>query len=118
MPRLADPAFAERQELFDHFTSRLTQQNPAARNLLLTGTRRELERTITPPPEESSTPARRTPRRARRGGGSFSERRRLWTEVLRPAWKSAVGANQITNLPPAVCEIEQVILRQETRGCK
>jgi hypothetical protein len=116
MPKLSDPAFEERQELFDHFTSRLAQQNPAARNLLLTGTRRELENAINPPREESSSPPRRTPRRGRRGGGGFSERRKLWTEVLRPAWKSAVEAGEMTNLPPVVLEFEKYLVSQEARG--
>lgn len=116
MPRLTDAAFEERQELFGRYTSRLAQQNPAARNLLLTGTRRELERAINPPSEEASAPPRRTTRRARRGGGGFSERHRLWTEVLRPAWKSALEANQITNLPPAVVEFEKYLLMKEDRG--
>jgi hypothetical protein len=116
MPRLADPEFAERQEQFDRFIIRLAQQNPAARNLLLNGTRRELERAINPPSEESSAPPRKTPRRGRRGGGGFSDRRKLWIDVLRPAWRSAVDANQITNLPPAVLEFEKYLLMKEDRG--
>jgi hypothetical protein len=86
------------------------------RNLLLTGTRRELEAAINPR-EESSAPARKPPpRRGRRGGGGGSERRKLWTEVLRPAWRSAVDGNQITNLPPGVLEFEKYLLMKEDRG--
>lgn len=117
MPSLSDRAFEEREELFKRFMDRLTQQNPAVSRLLLTGTRRELERAINPPSEESSAPPRmRPPRRGRRGGGSFSERHKLWTDVLRPAWRSALDADQITNLPPEVLEFEKYLLMKEDRG--
>ena len=42
--------------------------------------------------------------------------RRHWNESVRPAWTSAVTANQITNVPPAVLQFEKYLLSQEAKG--
>lgn len=45
-PKVSDRLFRDRQAQFGRFTARLTEQNTAARDLLLKGTRKELEAAI------------------------------------------------------------------------
>ncbi len=102
-----EPAFQERQALFQKFIEKLAAQNDA--KVLLTGTRAELENaakshsvTATDEPVAASSPTTRT--------------RRLWNRRVRPAWKAAVEANQAAVLPAAAADFEKFLLDQEDHG--
>jgi hypothetical protein len=110
-PRVSDRSFRERQMVFHRFIERLTQQNPAVRELL-TGTRKQLDEVIEPTRDHDEGPA---PRR-RRGRSRFAEVRELWNESIRPAWKTAVEANQVTGLAGAALEFEKRLLSKEAQG--
>jgi hypothetical protein len=102
-----DAALRERQAQFERFTVRLTEQLPAAKELLRTGTRQQLDAAI------------RTRERTRAPGGRrvpTSELRRTWTETLRPAWKAAVLAGEVGGLQGPALEFEQRLLRLEDKG--
>lgn len=106
----ADPALQARQAQFARFTARLVAQLPAEAALLRTGSRQQLDAAIRG--------------RGGRGGGSgggnrraaLAEARRAWTETLRPAWKAAVAAGDVTELSPAVRAFEQRLLELEDKG--
>lgn len=119
-PRVSDAAFQERQAQFRRFTEKLSALDPGFKNLLLTGTRRQLEEITHPHPDETPRPAsydtNAPANPPRRGRGQFGGRRRLWRDTLRPAWKAAIEANQITNLSPAALEFEKHLLRLEDDG--
>lgn len=114
-PKVSDRALEERQALFRRFTERLIEQNPALKDLLLTGRRKDLEAAIEPErrdqgPEQPPRPGRR------RGGGRSPETRRLWNETLRPAWQAAVEGKQVPNLPEAALNFEKYLLSLEAKG--
>jgi len=121
-PTASDRAFRQRQALFQRFIERLIEQNPAVRDLLLTGTRKELQGVIDPDAgaesqEQQRPETEQRPRQGRRrGGGASPEMRKLWSETVRPAWSAAVEANQATNLPAAAREFERYLLREEANG--
>ncbi|WP_040547744.1 hypothetical protein [Pedosphaera parvula] len=125
-PKISDPAFRERQAQFNRFINRMTEQNFGLRTLLVAGTRKELEAAIDPANVDKQTPnrrrpqsapqARQTPSKRRGGGGAPAERRKLYTDTIRPAWKQAVESNRITNLPPAALEFEKYLLSREDQG--
>ena len=104
-----DEALRARRELFARFTERLAQQLPSARHLLLHGTRQQLEAAIR---ERGGGGA------GSRGGmrGSTTERRRAWSDTLRPAWKAAVTRGTVPGLGGATLEFEKQLLAQEERG--
>ncbi|MDB6017419.1 MAG: hypothetical protein JWR19_1908 [Pedosphaera sp.] len=110
-PKLSDPAFQERQTQFGRFLNNLSQSDPALKDLLFTGTRQDLQSAIDPPQPTQPPPGRR-----RGGGGSSAESRKLWAETVRPAWKKAITANQITNISAAALEFEKYLLTQEDKG--
>jgi hypothetical protein len=141
-----DPAFRERQELFARFTQRLTEQNTAVKELLLAGTRQQLDEASVPPgrgggarnattpppaqtaargqpgaPATTTTPA---PAQAQRGGGgrgrggvtAAPEVLKIWNETIRPAWKTAVMADKVPALAPGAAEFEKYLLGVEAKG--
>jgi len=126
----SDPALHDRQTTFRRFVENLGQQDPNLRKLLLTGTRKQLEHIIAPSTEADDSgnealdvtaqviapdPRQTPPNRSRRGAGA-GERRRLWNEVVRPAWQSAIDAKQATGLPAGAEEFEKYLLANEARG--
>ncbi len=121
--KISNPAFLERQSVFRRFTEKMCEQNPSAKDLLLNGTRKELEtaaglddvaetREFIPRNRlQTNSVPRERPR-----GGRFGESRRLWNETVRPAWKLALEANQVTNVPPRALEFEKYLLSLEDKG--
>jgi hypothetical protein len=117
-PRVSDAAFKERQAQFRHFTEKLSGLDSGLNDLLLTGTRKQLEAAAAPD-DNSPAALRETNAPAnppRRGRGQFGGRRRLWRETIRPAWKGAIEARQITNLAPVALEFEKHLLALEDDG--
>ncbi len=136
-----DRGFRERQEMFARFTQRMTMQNPAAKDLLLTGDRQQLETAIAstgrggrapgqpvpvvrpaaaqvlPAPTSAPTPAPVPSEGRGRGRNTPSpEVLKLWNDVLRPAWKTAVLADHVAELPAGAREFEKYLLAQEAKG--
>jgi hypothetical protein len=119
-PKVSDTAFRERQAQFERFIQRMTEQNFGLKKLLVKGSRQELETAInaagtdellpTRPQRQQVQPRRRSDRT------SSSDRRKLYTDTIRPAWKQAVDANQIPNLTPAVLKFEKYLLGREDMG--
>jgi hypothetical protein len=105
----ANEKLRERQVLFARFTQRLAEQVPAEKELLLTGSRQQLEAAIRGRGERSQ--GGRTGRR-----GAMSELRRAWTDTLRPAWKSAVLDGQVNGLSGEAIEFEKRLLKIEDGG--
>lgn len=115
--KLRDRDAKERQKIFARFTKRLTEQAPTQKKLLLSGTRAELEKTIgTVPPAASFTVPPAPNPNATRGGNA--ESRKLWKEVLQPAWAKAVRADEIKELAaePAQRKFEETLLGEEAKG--
>lgn len=117
-PKIADPAFRERQMQFGRFIESLSEQNPRSKTLLLTGTRKELELAIGPsrerrpiPPVSPGPQTNRPPRRPR--SGASAENRRLWRETVRPAWTEVVESGEITNRLSFPLEFEKHLLKAE-----
>jgi hypothetical protein len=96
---------------YARFTARLTEQNTAAADLLLTGTRSQLEQAIGPAAGGSGAAGGR----GGRGGGS-PEVRTAWRDVVRPVWKAAVTAGQVKTLPAAAVDFEKRLLTLEDGG--
>lgn len=136
-PRSGNPALRERQELFARFTQRMTEQNSALRELLLTGTRQQLDAAIASPgrggrgpsqpaataqptaaqPAPAPTPAPVPGSGRGRGGNTPSpEVLKLWNETVRPAWKTAVLADRVAVLPVGARDFEKHLLAQEAKG--
>lgn len=127
-PPAGDPAWRERQELFARFTRRLAEQNPAVKDLLLTGTRGELDAAITParrggrgPGQPAAAAPAAAPvqgggRGRGRGRGPSPEVLKLWNEAVRPAWSAAVLADRAAALPVGAREFEKYLLAQEAKG--
>jgi hypothetical protein len=116
-PQVSDAAFRERQDLFRRFTKKMAEQNAMFGDLLLNGTREELETAINPDRGRNEGQDQGQPQRqGRRGSGASSEKRKLWKETVRPAWKAAVEAGLVTNLPGAALEFEKHLLQQEDKG--
>ena len=130
-----DPAFRERQELFERFTKRMADENPALKNLLFAGSRAQLEAAIAPPPragrgQAQSGPTSQAPAaqpapvpapnegsgRGRGRNAPSPEVLKLWNEAVRPAWKAAVLADRVALLPVGAREFEKYLLAQEAKG--
>jgi hypothetical protein len=99
----------DRMTLFDGFIKRMVEQNPPASTLLLTGSRQELEAAAGPSSRSGGSPGHR-----RRGPSS--DLRKAWTDAVRPAWKAAVLAGEVTVIPPAALAFEKHLLAQEDSG--
>jgi hypothetical protein len=92
---------------FGRYTERLGEQNKAAKELLVQGTRKQLED-------------------ASRGGGggrggagrrgAMTDARRVWNDTLRPAWKTALLAPNAALVPAAAREFEQKLIKMEEDG--
>jgi len=89
-PKVSDHAFRDREAQFAKFVERMCEQNHGAKELLVNGSRRQLETAIGSNPRATSTqpspkqqPARTNtpPRRPRGPGGPSSETRKLWRET-------------------------------------
>lgn len=133
----SDAAFRERQGLFARFTQRLTEQNTAVKDLLLNGSVRQLEGAVgggrgrpasapTNPPRTNAIPSnpsapapapvQPTGRGGRGGRGGSPEVVKLWNESIRPAWKEAVLADKVADLPAGAREFEKHLLALEAKG--
>ncbi len=107
---MADAALQERAAQFARFITRLTEQNASVKNLLLNGTRADLERTMGPAATRPGRPGasgRRNPR---------EDLEKAWKEGLRPAWKAAVLAGEVAGLTGPALDFEKRLLAQEDRG--
>jgi len=128
-----DAALRERQELFGRFTQRMADENPALKNLLFAGSRAQLEAAITPPTRAGRGQAQSGPTSQAgqpapapaptEGGGRGRGRNapspevlKLWNEAVRPAWKAAVLADRVAELPKGAREFEKYLLAQEAKG--
>jgi hypothetical protein len=122
MPKGSDQAFRERQTLFRRFIEKLIDQNPGVKELLRTGTRKDLEEAIDPKSRAQDQDAPRQPtaqqqrQGRRRGGGASPEMRKLWNETVRPAWAAVVESNQATNVLGGALDFEKYLLGQEAEG--
>jgi hypothetical protein len=79
-------------------------QLPSARELLISGTRQELEAAIRARGERGAGRGRRS---------SITDLRRAWNDSLRPAWKAAVLAGNVPGLEGAQWEFEKQLLKAE-----
>ena len=101
------PALREREEQYARFTRRITEQAPSVGPKLVAATRAALEGDM--------------PAGERRGGGGRprggpDESRRAWNEIVRPAWKKAVLAGEISGLAGASLAFEKRLLELEDQG--
>jgi hypothetical protein len=103
-----DAGLRERQEQFERFTARLIEQVPAAKELLRTGTRQQLDAAIRSQDRRGGAPGVRR--------AVTPELRRIWTEALRPAWKAAVLAGEVGGLKGPALEFEKRLLELEDKG--
>ncbi len=108
----ADPALREKQAQFARFTARLAEQLPAAKDLLLAGTRAQLDAAARGGGER---PAGGGPRGGARRG-QLAELRKVWSETLRPAWKTAVLGGAVPGLAGGALELEKHLLQLEDDG--
>ncbi len=107
---VANAGLQARQEQFKRFTARLTEQNPAVKELLLSGTRKELE-------EATKAGGGRGGARGGAGRrGATAEARKAWTETLRRAWKAAVLAGDGGLLSGPTLAFEKHLLKVEDGG--
>ena len=104
----ADEQLVARRELFRRFTEQLAGHLPSARDLLLNGTRSQLESAV------RDSGGRGGPRGPRRGG--MTELRQAWSQTLRPAWKAAVECGAVPGLTGAALEFEKRLLQREENG--
>ena len=139
--KVSDRAWKERQVQFRQFTERLSEQNPSVKDLLLTGTRADLEKAIrprnggrgnqaaapieapiqtaqTPQPAnpEPLTPQRPGRQGGRRGSSGSSETMKLWTNTVRPSWKLAVESNAVSKVLGRASDFEKYLLNLEAKG--
>lgn len=121
-PTASDKALRERQALFRRFIGKLVEQNPDVKDLLLSGTRKELEEAIDPESAEEDQEQQRQPtaqqqrQGRRRGGGASPEMRKLWNETVRPAWSAVVNANEVAEVVGGASDFEKYLLAQEAEG--
>jgi len=122
-PKSSESLLRERQLMFSRFIAKLAEQNPAAKPLLLEGTRKALEDAIGPrrgrrqrrlPREQNEERQNSQPSRRGRGETEVAEARKLWKESIRPAWKAVVERNQAAPLPAFAVEFENQLLQGET----
>ena len=105
------PGLRERQAQFQRFTQRLAEQSPAAKDVLLAGTRAQLESAVGSASTRPGAPG------AGRGAGAPAEEvRKAWKEVVRPAWKAAALAGAVPGLSGAALEFERRLLGLEDQG--
>ena len=108
-----DPALRAHAAQFARFTQQLAEDLPAEKNLLLAGTRAQLDTALR---DRGGRGGGGGPGRGGRRG-ALTELRRTWTETLRPAWKAAVASGNTGDvLPAAALEFERVLLKLEEDG--
>ncbi|MEY4940099.1 MAG: hypothetical protein RIQ93_1834 [Verrucomicrobiota bacterium] len=102
-----------RQDQFRRFTERMVEQSMDTRDLLLRGSREQLEGAMK---GAGTRQAEGRPGGGRRGAAT--EARRLWTETLRPAWKAALARAQPSDPLPSgyALEFENHLLQLEEGG--
>jgi hypothetical protein len=100
----------DRLNLFSRFIRRMAEQNPSARDLLLSGTQKELEEVAGPRGRSGGGGS------GRRRGGASDSLQKVWTDTVRPAWKSAVRAGEVQTIPAAALEFEKHLLSLEDSG--
>jgi hypothetical protein len=108
--RPTDGGLRERQAQFARFTQRLTEQAPAAQELLVSGTRQQLDAAVRARGERGGGGGGRGRR------GQMAELRKAWTETLRPAWKVAVLGGKVDQLTGAALAFEKHLLKLEDGG--
>ncbi|HYC70961.1 MAG TPA: hypothetical protein VEB66_07140 [Opitutaceae bacterium] len=119
--RARDPALQERRDLFGRFVEQMTRQNPELRELLLEGSRAELERAAARPAPRGGAPTaqaapRESPKTEAPKQDRRAERRAAWRDVVRPAWKEAVMNGEVPGLDDHALAFERHLLQQEDRG--
>jgi hypothetical protein len=104
-PGVSDPAFLAQQQQTERFLAALAEQNPSVALVLLAGTRADL----TPAPETTSGGSRRRT-------GAPTNIRKLWSETIRPAWKAALVAKKVADIPEAAraFELQLIALEEKT----
>ena len=104
-PGVSDPAFLAQQQQTERFLAALAEQNPSVALVLLAGTRADL----TPAPETTSGGSRRR-------AGAPTNIRKLWSETIRPAWKAALVAKKVADIPEAAraFELQLIALEEKT----
>lgn len=126
VPKEADRAFRQRQALFRQFTEKLIEQNPAVKDLLRTGARKDLEQamgmrgrgTNSTPLRQTNSPSRNVTQRSpsrRATTNAPSETIKLWTEALRPAWQAALERDAVSHVVGAASEFEKYLLSKESK---
>lgn len=112
--------FRDKQKQFMGFVQKLGQQNTEARELVLNGTRKQLEeaagsrghaRRGARPTEAENPPPKRRAREAK-----AAEIHKLWTDTVLPAWRATVDANMIPGLSGHALEFEKHLLNREILG--
>ena len=108
----SDPDVRAKSADYARYTARLAEQNAAAKDLLVAGTRKQLEDAIGPVAGRPGSPG------TGRGGGAGgnSPLRTAWRDVIRPAWKAAVLAGAVAELPADAVEFEKRLLTLEDGG--
>jgi hypothetical protein len=107
-----DPLLRARQAQFARFTQRLAEQAPDAKELLLNGTRAQLDTAIR---GREQRPAGAGPRGGARRS-QLAELRKVWADTLRPAWKTAALAGAVPDLPAGALALEKRLLALEDAG--
>ncbi len=112
------PALRAKVAEFERFTAQLVVQNSTVNHLLRSGSRQQLAEAIGSAASARSTaPSSRPAAPAGRPPGSGAEAsRKLWREVVRPAWKTALLAGAVTDLPPEALAFEKRLLEIEDGG--
>ena len=103
-PSVNDSAFLVQQQQTERFVAALAAQNPSAALVLLAGTRADL----TPAPEASAGGGRRR-------AGAPTNIRKLWSETIRPAWKDALVAKKVADIPEAARAFELQLIAFEEK---
>lgn len=108
----ADPLLQERAAQFQRFIVRLTEQNTTVKDLLLTGSREDLENAMGPAANRPGRPGAT----GRRRGANREALLAAWNDTLRPAWREAVLAGEVTELSEHALAFEKRLLHAEDRG--
>jgi hypothetical protein len=123
-PRNGDKAFIEHQRLFAQFTQKLAEQCPSARELILHGTRKELEAAAGPggrrarraSQADAENQKTRPEQPRRRREERAQELEKLWTKTIRPAWEVTIQNLGQKEFSPATADFEKHLLGREARG--
>ena len=119
-PVLSDRLLREQQAMFRRFTASLIEQLPEQARLLRSGPGPELAKLAaasqgTPAPEGGEAGGESPSTQPRKGRGS-PEMRKLWAEVVRPAWGAALRSGEAAATVGKAAQFEASLLRQEEGG--